>query len=237
MTKTTATRVLIIDDHPLLRQGVTALINGQKDFTVCGEIDDPRQTITAVQKTHPDVVVLDLSLHGTSGIDVLKNLKAQFPKIKVLILSMHDETVYAPRALKAGALGYIMKEEASEKVIDGLRRILTDQVYLSPRMGAKLLHNFAGKRDGLGSPAELLSRRELEVFKLLGQGTGTCDIAEKLMLSVKTVESHRAHIKEKLNLESGMQLVHHAIQWANSECTGTKAVTTEALTTKAGAMQ
>ncbi len=217
MTKDSPTRVLIIDDHPLLLQGIAALIKGQKDFTVCGEISDSKLAISTVQKTNPDVIILDLSLNGTNGIEVLKNLKVQFPKIKVLILSMHDETVYAPRALRAGALGYIMKQEPPENVIAALRKVLTGQVYISEKMGAKLLNSFSGKRDALGSPMETLSDRELEVFNLLGQGTGTRDIALKLHLSVKTIESHRAHIKEKLNLESGAQLVRHAIQWASSE--------------------
>jgi DNA-binding NarL/FixJ family response regulator len=212
MTKNAPSRILIIDDHPLLRQGIAALINGEKDLTVCGEINDPR------------LAILDLSLNGLSGIEVLKDLKAQFPKIKVLILSMHDETIYAPRALRAGALGYIMKQEAPEKVIEGLRQVLGNQVYLSQHMGSKLLNSFTGRRDGLGSPVELLSDRELEVFSLLGGGTGTRDIAEKLNLSVKTIESHRAHIKEKLNLESGAQLVRHAIQWVSSESMGGKSV-------------
>lgn len=217
MTKQSPTRILIIDDHPLLRQGIVALINSQKDFTVCGEVVDPRQAIASVQKTNPEAIILDLSLNGSNGIEVLKNLKAQFPKIKVLVLSMHDETIYAPRVLRAGALGYIMKQEAPETVIAALRKVLNNEVYLSAHMGSKLLNSFTGRRDGLGSPVELLSDRELEVFNLMGQGIGTRDIAEKLHLSVKTVESHRAHIKEKLNLENGGQLVRHAIQWVTSE--------------------
>ena len=217
MTKTTPHRILIIDDHPLLRQGIGALINSQKDFSVCGEVNESKMAIAAVQKLNPDAIVLDLSLNGTSGIEVLKDLKAQFPKIKVLILSMHDEIVYAPRALRAGALGYIMKQEAPENVIAALRKILGNEVSLSQQMGTRLLNSFTGKKDALGSPIELLSDRELEVFNLIGQGNGTREIADLLHLSVKTIESHRAHIKEKLNLENASQLVRHAIQWSNSE--------------------
>jgi DNA-binding NarL/FixJ family response regulator len=218
--KKDATRILIIEDHPLLRQGIAALVNSEKTWSVCGEISDPRETISAIQKTNPDAIILDLSLHGTSGIEVLKNIKAQFPKIRVLILSMHDEVIYAPRALRAGALGYVMKHEAPEKVVEALRKVLNDEVSLSPQMGARMLNSFTGKRDGLASPVDLLSDRELEVFTLLGQGNGTREISEKLHLSVKTIESHRAHIKEKLNLENATELVRHAIQWVNSENMG-----------------
>jgi len=215
--KKDAKRILLIEDHPLLRQGIAALLNAEKDFVVCGEISDARQAIGAIQKTNPDIIILDLSLNGTSGIEVLKNVRAQFPKIKVLVLSMHDEIVYAPRALRAGAMGYLMKQEAPEKVIAALRKILGDEVSLSAQMGTRLLNTFTGKKDGLGSPVELLSDRELEVFNLLGQGNGTREIAEILHLSVKTIESHRAHIKEKLSLENASQLVRHAIQWVSSE--------------------
>lgn len=218
MTKKGPAKVLIIEDHPLLRQGVTALINGEKDLQVCGEVNDPRQAIDAAQKHQPDVVLLDLSLQGTSGIEVLKNLKVHFPKLPVLILSMHDEVMYAPRALRAGASGYVMKQEAPETVVSALRKVLAGQVSISPKMGARMLNRFSGRNDGtLTSPIDLLSDRELEVFTLLGQGNGTREIAEKLHLSVKTIESHRAHIKEKLDLENAAQLIRHAIQWVSSE--------------------
>lgn len=219
MTKKSPSRILIIDDHPLLRQGIAAMINAESDFTVCGEVSDPREAVNAVQKTNPDAIILDLTLNGTSGIEVLKNIRVQYPKVAVLILSMHDETMYAPRALRAGASGYVMKQEAPDKVIAALRKVLAGQVAISSAMETKLLNRFSGKKDGaLSSPIDLLSDRELEVFNLLGRGTSTAEIAEKLHLSVKTIESHRAHIKEKLNLENAAQLVRHAIQWVSSEC-------------------
>lgn len=162
---------------------------------------------------------------GASGIELLKNIKARFPKLQVLVLSMHDETVYAHRALRAGASGYIMKQEATEKVLTALRKVLRGEVYLSDRLGARMLNTLVGGRSsGAASPIEALSDRELEVFSLIGQGHGTRPIAEKLHLSVKTIESHRAHIKEKLNLQTATELVHHAIQWVQSE----RLVSTEA---------
>jgi DNA-binding NarL/FixJ family response regulator len=188
---------------------------------VCGEADEPNKAIGAIEQNTPDVVILDISLKGSSGIELLKNIKARFPRLIVLILSMHDESVYAQRALRAGAAGYIMKQEATERVLVALRKVLGGEVYLSEELGHKLLNRMVGGRGSLtGSPIEELSDRELEVFGLIGQGHGTRPIAEKLHLSVKTVESHRAHIKEKLNLKNATELVHHAIQWVQSESLG-----------------
>lgn len=219
--KKNQTRILIVDDHPLLRQGITQLINQEKDMQVCGEADEPNKALNAIANTRPDVVILDISLKGTSGIELLKNIKVRYPKLLVLILSMHDESVYAQRALRAGAAGYIMKQEATERVLVALRKVLGNEVYLSEELGSKMLNRLVGGRGSLtGSPIEELSDRELEVFGLIGQGHGTRPIAEKLHLSVKTIESHRAHIKEKLNLKNATELVHHAIQWVQSESLG-----------------
>lgn len=219
--KKNPTRILIVDDHPLLRQGIGRLINQEDDMMVCGEADEPGKAMGAIADTNPDVVILDISLKGASGIELLKNIKARYPRLLVLILSMHDESVYAQRALRAGAAGYIMKQEATERVLVALRKVLSGEVYLSEELGHKLLNRMVGGRGTLsGSPIEELSDRELEVFGLIGQGHGTRPIAEKLHLSVKTVESHRAHIKEKLNLKNATELVHHAIQWVQSESLG-----------------
>lgn len=215
--KKNPTRILIVDDHPLLRQGISLLIAQEKDMTVCGEADDGQRAMQAIQETNPDVIILDISLKGTNGIELLKNIKAVHPSVLVLILSMHDETVYAQRALHAGAAGYIMKAEASEKVLTAIRKVLSGEVYLSERLGSRMLTRMVGGRSAImRSPIEELSDRELEIFGLIGQGHGTRPIAEKLGLSVKTVESHRAHIKEKLNLKNATELVHHAIQWTQS---------------------
>jgi DNA-binding NarL/FixJ family response regulator len=216
--KKNATRVVIVDDHPLLRKGVGQLIDNEKDLMVVGEAEDAAKALTVIETSHPDVALIDISLGGASGIELLKNLKARFPKLQVLVLSMHDESVYAHRALRAGASGYIMKQEATEKVLTALRKVLRGEVYLSERLGTRMLNTLVGGRStGAASPIEALSDRELEVFSLIGQGHGTRPIAEKLHLSVKTIESHRAHIKEKLNLQTATELVHHAIQWVQSE--------------------
>jgi DNA-binding NarL/FixJ family response regulator len=216
--KKNPTRIVIVDDHPLLRKGVGQLINNEKDLLVVGEAEDAAKALTAIETSRPDVALIDISLGGASGIELLKNIKARFPKLQVLVLSMHDESVYAHRALRAGASGYIMKQEATEKVLTALRKVLRGEVYLSDRLGARMLNTLVGGRSSSAtSPIEALSDRELEVFSLIGQGHGTRPIAEKLHLSVKTIESHRAHIKEKLNLQTATELVHHAIQWVQSE--------------------
>ena len=216
--KKNAIRVLIVDDHPLLRKGVGQLIDQEKDLTVVGEAEDAQKAITAIETTKPDVALIDITLNGSSGIELLKNIKARFPKIKMLVLSMHDESVYAHRALRAGASGYIMKQEGPEKVLTAMRKVLRGEVYLSEHLGNRMLHTLVnGRAPSPTSPVEDLSDRELEVFNLIGQGHGTRPIAEKLHLSIKTIESHRAHIKEKLNLQNATELVHHAIQWVQSE--------------------
>jgi DNA-binding NarL/FixJ family response regulator len=213
-----ATRVLIVDDHPLLRKGVSQLIDQEKDLVVVAEAEDAHKALAAIEQSKPEVALIDITLHGASGIELLKDIKARFPKLKMLVLSMHDESVYAHRALRAGASGYIMKQEGTEKVLVALRKVLKGEVYLSDRLGSRLLHTLVSGRPTLTtSPVEKLSDRELEVFSLIGQGHGTRPIAEKLHLSVKTIESHRAHIKEKLHLQSAAELVHHAIQWVQSE--------------------
>jgi DNA-binding NarL/FixJ family response regulator len=218
--KRDAMRVLIVDDHPLLRKGVGQLIDQEKDLMVVAEAEDANKAITAIEDAKPDIALIDISLSGTSGIELLKNIKVRFPKLKMLVLSMHDESVYAHRALRAGASGYIMKQEGTEKVLLALRKVLHGEVYLSDQLGNRMLHTLVnGRSPTTGSPIEELSDRELEVFSLIGQGLGTRAISQKLHLSIKTIESHRAHIKEKLNLQNASELVHHAIQWAQSERT------------------
>jgi DNA-binding NarL/FixJ family response regulator len=213
-TKKNVFRIAVIDDHPILRQGIVRLINEQPDFEVVGETDEAKKATSLIQQCKPDGVVLDVSLKGSSGIEAAKDIKSVFPKVKILMLSMHDENIYASRALKAGASGYIMKQETPELVLAALRKVMTGQVSISERYSSRLLSNFANRRGDIAtSPVDLLSDRELEVFTLIGKGFGTRPIAERLNLSVKTIESHRAHIKEKMNLESATELVHYAIQW------------------------
>ena len=206
--------VLIIDDHPLLRQGIAMLINQQADLRVCGEAEDLRVAVQCIVQLRPDIVILDISLKGPDGLEVLKTIRATTPDLPVLVLSMHDEVLYAERAIRARANGYIMKQEATDKVLVAIRRILDGEVYLSEAMSKKLLQQFIdGVPPLLESRVAALSDRELEVFRLIGEGRSTREIAEELRLSVKTVETYQAHIKEKLALKSGRELIQHAIQW------------------------
>jgi DNA-binding NarL/FixJ family response regulator len=207
-------RILLVDDHPIVRQGLAEMIDQERDLQVCGTAEDVHKALELLEKMRPDLVIADISLKGSNGIELLKNIKVRFPRTLVLVLSMHDESLYAVRALRAGAAGYIMKQEATEKVLTAIRQVLSGEIYLSERMEKKMMHQLVGGRIArTGSPIEDLSDRELEVFGLIGQGHGTRQIAEELHLSIKTIESHRAHIKEKLNLRNATELVQHAIQW------------------------
>jgi DNA-binding NarL/FixJ family response regulator len=210
-------RVFLVDDHPLVREHLTALIQAQADLSVCGEAADAPTALSLVARQAPDLVILDISLKRSSGLELIKNLKEMWPKLPVLVLSMHDEMLYAERSLRAGALGYITKEEATVNVLSAVRRVLGGHVYLSERMAGRMMKKMvAGTRDVPASPLEVLTDRELEVFQMLGQGLGTRQIAEELRLGIKTVESYRARIKEKLQLADGTQLLQHAIQWVQS---------------------
>jgi DNA-binding NarL/FixJ family response regulator len=213
-------RVFVVDDHPIVRQGLALLINRESDLMVCGEAEDAQTAMQSVPTAKPDVMVVDISLNGPDGLDLLKDVRARHPDLPVLILSMHDESVYAERALRAGAQGYIMKQEATEKVLVALRRILSHEIYVSERIANRMLQRYIGSPTvGTVSSIADLTDRELEVFRLIGEGHSTRRIAEELHISVKTVESYQAHIKEKLSLRSARELVQHAIQWSISEKT------------------
>ncbi len=211
-------KVFLVDDHPVVREGMTLLINRESDLAVCGEAEDAHSAAQAVATAKPDVMVVDISLNGPDGLDLLKDIRLRHPDLPVLILSMHDECIYAERALRAGAQGYIMKQEATEKVLVALRRILSGEIYVSERIANRMLQRYIGS-SGTGQPSSVadLTDRELEVFRLIGEGHSTRQIAEELHISVKTVESYQAHIKEKLSLRSARELVQHAIQWSVSE--------------------
>ena len=211
-------RVFVVDDHPIVRQGLALLINRESDLAVCGEAEDAQSAIQTVAAVKPDIMVVDISLNGPDGLDLLKDVRMRFPELPVLILSMHDESIYAERALRAGAQGYIMKQEATEKVLVALRRILGHEIYVSERIANRMLQRYIGSpaADRPSSVADLTDR-ELEVFRLIGEGHSTRQIAEELHISVKTVESYQAHIKEKLSLRTARELVQHAIQWSISE--------------------
>jgi DNA-binding NarL/FixJ family response regulator len=210
--------VLIIDDHPLLRQGLTMLINQQHDMQVCGEAEEVHAAMLSITQKRPDIIILDISLRGPDGLELLKSIRSTDPDLPVLILSMHDESIYAERALRARANGYIMKQEATEKVLVAVRRILDGDLYLSDTMSKKMLHQYIdGSPSLIQSKIALLSDRELEVFCRIGEGRATREIADELHLSIKTVETYQSHIKEKLALRSGRELIQHAIQWKINE--------------------
>ncbi len=212
--------VFVVDDHPIVRQGLTLLINQEADLAVCGEAEEMHSALSAIQTTRPDILVVDISLNGPDGLELLKNIRLASPRLPVLILSMHDESIYAERALRAGANGYIMKQEATEKVLVALRRILSGEIYVSDRIANSMLRHYVrGASSSEHSSIADLTDRELEVFRLIGEGHGTRQIAEALHLSVKTVESYQAHIKEKLSLRSARELVQRAVQWNVGEKT------------------
>jgi DNA-binding NarL/FixJ family response regulator len=214
----TKKRILVVDDHPVVRQGLALLINREPDLVVCGEAEEAMGAMHILASARPDILIVDISLNGPDGLDLLKSIRNTHPALPVLILSMHDESIYAERALRAGANGYIMKQEATEKVLVAVRRILSGEIYVSDRIAGKMLkHYITGSGTLRSSSIADLSDRELEVFRLIGEGHGTRQIAEELHLSIKTVESYQAHIKEKLSLRSSRELMQHAIQWNMNE--------------------
>jgi len=206
-------KVFLVDDHPIVRQGLALLINREPDMVVCGEADGALAALQSIFSVCPDVLVLDISLDGPDGLDLLKSIRLKEPVLPILILSMHDESSYAERSLRAGANGYIMKQEATEKVLVAIRRILQGKVYLSERFTNRMLESYVhGGSPSKADPLAKLSDRELEVFRLIGAGHGTRQIADELHVSVKTVESYQAHIKEKLGLRNARELVQNAIE-------------------------
>ena len=217
LVQTQKSKILLVDDHPIISQSLAKMLSHEKDLTVSGMSHDLGTTLDALEKDKPDLVLLDISLRGSNGIELLKNIKVRYPKMLVLMLSMHDENLYAVRALRAGASGYIMKQEATEKLLDAIRTVLKGEIWLSAAMERRMMQQLVGGRTPrTGTPIEDLSDRELEVFNLIGLGRTTRQIAEELHLSIKTIESHRAHIKTKLNLRNSNELVQHAIKWRDA---------------------
>ena len=210
-------KIIIVDDHPIMRRGLAELLNLEKGITVCAEAGSIQTALELIKIHEPQVALVDLSLKNESGLELIKDIGARFPKVMILVLSMHDEVFYAERVIRAGAKGYIMKQQATDQVIVAIRRILSGEVYLSDAISSKILRNFSGeKTKKAGTAVEQLSDRELEVFRLIGTGFGTRQIAEKLSRSVKTVETYREHIKLKLGLKDSSELVQNAIQWLQS---------------------
>ena len=211
-------KVFLVDDHPLVREWLTNLINQQPDLAVCGETESAPRALQAIAAAQPEVAIVDISLKDSSGIELIKNLKLSHPDVAVLVLSMHDESLYAERALRAGAKGYIMKRETTRKVIEGIRQILDGKVFVSDSVKEALaLRLVENKTQTPLSPVEQLSDRELEVFEMLGQGLGTRQIADALRVSIKTVQAYCARAKEKLNVRSATELLREAIRWNESK--------------------
>jgi DNA-binding NarL/FixJ family response regulator len=233
MTKTTSSspegkagksRVFLVDDHPLVREWLTNLVNGQPDLTVCGEAEDASRALSAISQAHPQIAVVDLSLKSGSGLELVKDLRLHLPGLGVIVLSMHDESLYAERALRAGARGYVMKRETTKKILAAIRCVLEGGVYVSEgfatTIAEKLVSGAPLKPGAASSPAALLSDRELEVFGLLGQGRGTPQIAEMLGISIKTVQAYCARIKEKLGLSNATELLRAALRFEESSAVG-----------------
>lgn len=209
---------MIVDDHPIVRQGLSQLIAEQPDLAVCGESDRGEGVVRMVASLRPDAMIVDLSLKDQSGLDLIKELSPSHPAIPILVLSIHDEALYAERALRAGAKGYIMKEVAAESVVHALRKVLAGEIFVGERTTAKLLNKaLKAPNKAAGSMLEILSDRELEVFRLLGQGYSTRRIAERFERSIKTVEIYRANIKHKLGLRDAAELVHFAVRWGQQD--------------------
>jgi DNA-binding NarL/FixJ family response regulator len=209
-------RILIVDDHPMMREGLGTLISRERDLIVCGEAETAGEALDAVTKLKPDLVLVDVTLPGPSGIELIKDICALQQDMLILVISMHDESLYAERVLRAGARGYIMKQESGPVMMQAIRRVLAKRIYLSDKMSALILENVVGKRTE-ASPIKRLSDREWEVFQLIGRGRSTVQIAEELHLSPKTVEAHRAHVKEKLDLKTMTELVSFASRWVETQ--------------------
>lgn len=211
-------RVFLVDDHPIVLTGFTMMLNAQADLEVCGTANSAEEAVQKIPAAQPDLVITDVTLPGRNGLDLLRDLAALMPGCLVLVVSMHDELLYAERALRAGARGYLMKEAGSEKMLMAIRRVLSGEVYVSERMQSKILSGMSGHQPkASASPIERLSDREFEIFRLLGQGKTTKEIADQLHLSHKTIAVHRGNIKEKLGILSSNELVHQAVRWVTSQ--------------------
>lgn len=208
---TAAIRILIVDDHPVVRAGLSASLSRDPSFSICGEAKNVAEALSAAKSAQPDLVLVDLDLEDGNGLDLIRSIREAVPAVRVLVLSMHDENLYAERALRAGAAGYVMKHQPAELLISSIRAVMDGRIAVSEHIASRALQQFAGRTaENSAEPLDSLTDRELEIFRLIGQGVGTRRIAEKLVLSVKTVEAHIAHIKQKLRIASGTELQHRA---------------------------
>jgi DNA-binding NarL/FixJ family response regulator len=210
----TRKRILIVDDHPIVREGLLERINRQADLSVCGEAENSNAVLSAIGKLKPDLVLLDINLPGRNGLEIIKDLQNIHPDLPVLVLSMHDESIYAERVLRAGGRGYVSKQTGSQAVIEAIRRVLAGQIYISAQVNADILHHLVGRKTRVDASAVgQLTDRELEVLGLIGRGKESREIAGELRMSVKTVETHRSNIKRKLKLRTGAELMRYAVLW------------------------
>ncbi len=217
-TRDTRRRILLVDDHAVVRYGIAQIINREADLVVCGEEENAGNALSAIAKVRPDLVIADISLKDSSGLELMRNIKAQYEKLPVLVVSAHDESVYAEVAFRAGAMGYVMKGEPLERVVTAIRRVLGGNLYVSDALAARMLEQqFRGKTSPKQSPAENLSDRELEVFQMIGEWKKTSEIAAELHLSIKTIEYYREQIKRKLNLKNSAELTQRATSWVQRE--------------------
>ena len=212
------TKVLIVDDHPLMREGLALSLNAEADLTVCGQAANSEEALAKLEQLDPDLVLMDISLPSMSGFELTRHIRALNVDVRVLVVSRHDEAFYAERAIRTGAHGYVMKIEAGDVLVKAVRRVVSGGIYVSENVSDKMLHALvAGRKEMTTVPIDVLSNRELEVFEHSGSGLGTRDIAEKLHLSVKTVESYRSRIKDKLGIKSAAEFMRRAVQWVEQD--------------------
>ena len=217
-TKTDKHRILIVDDHPIFRQGLAQLINQEDDLCVCGDAEDYQGAVKAVAELKPDMIIVDITLKDMSGIDLIKEIRKFHKGISMLVISMHDESLYAERAFRAGAKGYVMKQEASEYVVKAIRQVRSGGIYAGEKMTEQILSRFVeGPKDTAESPLQNLTDREIEVFQLIGEGLSISEIGVRLHLSVKTIGTYRERIKEKLNLKNSTELLRYALNWVENK--------------------
>ena len=201
----------------MMRDGLRALISGESDLEVCGEADDALPALEQIEKLKPDLTIVDITLRSTSGLELVKDLRIRAPGVPALVISMHDESLYAERVLRAGGRGYVMKQEGGKKLMEAIRHVLSGQTFVSPKISAKILDAFSGRRPEGSSPVEQLTAREFEVFQMIGAGLSTKEIAARLHVSAKTVEVHRVNIKQKLKVATAPELIHFAVRWMESQ--------------------